>query len=1065
MRSPHNKDSSFIGGLALQKYRRGVEAQQPGAWSESGDLTAGPLDDKAWRQHPTPISSSTEGPSRTSTKHLSSFSTPTELQNSVGTTLGRRSAGTRLPSDAPLMPSSAISTEPQRGKKGLPFLKNPMSTLLMRRKNNQNAPDLRPLPLTVREEEPVYDPRIRGTRVHDFSAPRRKQNIPGHGVVPIRPSANTDLEAAGQETRGEIKANNGLGDDQARNLSNASTLAHSESRSTASQLIEESPSTSTQKAKSSAGKESSSSLDGKHAPPVPPKDDITPSSRPASSKSPQTSSNDARELQKANPSQRTTRSRTISVSEISALPKHMKSTSSRFSFDMTGAAKQEKLLEERHRQRELEKQATVADDPRDSRFDDFDEDDFDYDAMMDDDGLEERIPGVNADFEEYDEALEEKALQEEALQEDVQGDELDPDDDQENFSGFVFQRSNPASSLASPHSAGMVMTPRDADGKVIGFAMTKDNPSLDTLPPSSDMQPSSSKHPLNGQVSGLGIQEQCLSDSAEISKPVRQDELYFDDGIIGLEDEFAEDLAAEPEFDAVPFDESIFDNDDTDQFGRPVAGAFAQAQSQRRAANEDAVVKRESDMTLRFSAQSGTSQSTAHTSISVGGHKNGDGVHHRPAEEAQGSYNVAMPQAVDVEQDSVAAYQAALAAAAHKAAAIGKFQRSSSPPPGDEELQGRMGDSLSETYEDESYDDVGSGYVDMDDLDLDDDAIIAEANASALANDSDGWYGQEFGFYSAPMAQLHGTHNSTSSSLTSFELANGGAFGPKGAGSLDRSTSGRMVSREPNLTPITERSEYSNRNSLMSLGFPPLSSSTPIIQSPGLAQLAMMADRGDEQMTLSALLRLRSRAWGSSQASLASSKDGSPMSDRGETPSSPWNSNFACPVPGPSSGHGRKNSTFSTVSRESEGASASGSPTLTMACPTSAPHCQAMPVSSMDPPSVPFGLSMVPPFQSASEPQNMQTAMPTMEPNEAPLSAVSGRSSMDLARGLEGSHSSLPSRRPGRGHHRHNSSADSVSYLKEEESGEARWVMERRRTAESGHVEILEREVVEGGRI
>jgi hypothetical protein len=49
--------------------------------------------------------------------------------------------------------------------------------------------------------------------------------------------------------------------------------------------------------------------------------------------------------------------------------------------------------------------------------------------------------------------------------------------------------------------------------------------------------------------------------------------------------------------------------------------------------------------------------------------------------------------------------------------------------------------------------------------------------------------------------------------------------------------------------------------------------------------------------------------------------------------------------------------------------------------------------------------------------------------------------------------------------HRHKSSADSISYMKEEDSGETRWVMERRRTADSGEIEVLGREVVEGGRI
>jgi hypothetical protein len=59
--------------------------------------------------------------------------------------------------------------------------------------------------------------------------------------------------------------------------------------------------------------------------------------------------------------------------------------------------------------------------------------------------------------------------------------------------------------------------------------------------------------------------------------------------------------------------------------------------------------------------------------------------------------------------------------------------------------------------------------------------------------------------------------------------------------------------------------------------------------------------------------------------------------------------------------------------------------------------------------------------------------------------------------------------RPGVGGkgHRHKGSADSISYIMEEEegSGEPRWVVERRRTAESGEVELLAREVVGAGMI
>ncbi|KAL3960449.1 hypothetical protein ACCO45_005566 [Purpureocillium lilacinum] len=890
LRSPYNGDSGFIGGVALQNYRRDVEAHK-NARSGSIDLSHG--DDHARRQRPMAVPTATDGgASKYYAKSMSTFSTPLDLQNSAPSGVGRRPAGARLHSDAQLAPPAAAIPEPQKGKKGLPFLKNPMSTLLMRRKNNQNVPDVRPLPLSGRQEEPIYDPRIKGTRVHDFSAPRRKQNAPGQSLVAVRSDSQTDL-SANRSQPSEGKESGPLESRQPRQTSNASESTRSEpAAGTASQLLSRS-SMSSQPTRAPSVEQNLATPEGKSAPPVPPRTTF-----------------------KLHHGQLPRHHhQNISLSEISAVPRHMKSTSSRFSFDMVGAAKQEKLLEERHRQRELERKATGADDPRDSRFDDFDEDAFDYDAMMDDDGLEERIPGVNADFDDEEEAY----------------DDFDPDNDQENFAGFVFQRSNPTSSLGSPQSNGMLNTPRDAEGRAIGFAMTKDTPSLATFP----LSPHAPSPPLDqapaSQASGLGIQDVVEPESTGPLEPVQEDELYFDDGMIGLENEFAEDLAATPEYDAAPFDESIFDNNDTDQFGRPVPGAFAQAQSQRCAAPQGPSAKRESDITSRLSAHSGTSHSTAHTSLSV------DRKEMTTAAESTGQCHdeqdaeTAQEPGLDggLPRDPVAAYQAELAAAAHKAAASGKFQRSASPPQEDDESsQVYQDDTMHEDMYDDEYD---QGFVNMDDFELDDDGIIAEANASALANDSDGWYGQEFGFYSAPSNPSHGSQGSSLSEPSGYEYANGGFFGPKGMGGLDRSTSGRMVSREPNLTPITERSEYSNRNSLMSMGFPPLSSSTPVVQSPGLAQLAMMADSGDDQMTLSALLRLRSKAWGGSQASLVSSREGSPRSDRGDVPSSPWGPNSASAVPGPSGGHIRKSSTFSTLSRDSDAPSGSASPTLTMA--------------------------------------------------------------------------------------------------------------------------------------
>jgi len=128
---------------------------------------------------------------------------------------------------------------------------------------------------------------------------------------------------------------------------------------------------------------------------------------------------------------------------------------------------------------------------------------------------------------------------------------------------------------------------------------------------------------------------------------------------------------------------------------------------------------------------------------------------------------------------------------------------------------------------------------------------------------------------------------------------------------VHRSASGRVVSREPNLTPITERSEYSNRNSLMSLAVPGHGFGTPI-QSPGLAQLAMMADYGTDDMSLSALMKLRSKAWGTSQASITSSREGSPRSEKGDVPSSPWSLNHG-PNLYSNGWHGRSNSSTSNA--------------------------------------------------------------------------------------------------------------------------------------------------------
>jgi hypothetical protein len=159
-----------------------------------------------------------------------------------------------------------------------------------------------------------------------------------------------------------------------------------------------------------------------------------------------------------------------------------------------------------------------------------------------------------------------------------------------------------------------------------------------------------------------------------------------------------------------------------------------------------------------------------------------------------------------------------------------------------------------EVFEDFSYDDNDALFYD--------DPIIAAANAEALENDDEGFYGQEFGFY----AQAHGSCSS--------ELTNGGYFGPRGVEGINRSFSSRGKFREPSLTPITERSEWSTRNSVISLAAAHGAAHSNAMSSPGLAQLVDMGNIEDE-MTLSALMRLRRGAWGGSNGSLRSSS-GSP---------------------------------------------------------------------------------------------------------------------------------------------------------------------------------------------
>ncbi|KAK3683306.1 hypothetical protein B0T22DRAFT_430549 [Podospora appendiculata] len=1091
--TPVRSTHGFMGGLGLQGRRWTAQGTQR---TESTEEI--PHDSHLSRTKPAPPPITTVFSSRPTQKAPSSFVTPTDLQQSAGGFAGKRPAGTRLASEPALSTTPTSAPEAHKGKRGLPFLKNPMSSLLMRRKTSQLASDIQPPPF---QGEPSYDPRIRGTKVHDFSAPRPKRGLSSTEAAassainpdPARQAENSiPAGGLGSESIAASQQLSGFDPKQQRASAkqeppHGTTAGHSETNSAENQLFSVSKPL--------------------PEPPIPsvPEEGPATSVRTTSSSTTRAPSRKSTVLPSSSSSVKTARSFHRSLSGISAresvrsgIPRHMKSTSSRFSFDMVGAANQEKVLEERHRQREQEKKTTDVSGNRDSRFDDFDDDSFDYDAMMDDDGLEERIPGVNTDLEE-DYGLEERipgineeiedefgleesipGINEDLVENDYSEGAADPDDDQENFAGFVFQRSQPATALPSPLIPGALETPRDADGTVIGFAMTIGttpdllhsplpvSPPDTTAPPKTDdTDPGLGIHvsdTKNEVAQDESVFEQNYQDEpVGLPRPraIPADDIYFDDGL-------ADEL--DFEHDGTVFDESIFDMIDTDKYGRPIPGAFARAKEAMQT-TQPQNSKVDSELTSRLSAQSGLSQSTAHTSLSTG-------LQHPPIEAVvgeDGALSAEEALAESTEESSVPGqdlvYQAALAEAAQKAAASGKFRRSSTPPlPAELTITSPTDSSESLKYsghDDACLDDYENDYddglygVNLDDSDFDDDAIIAEANASALANDSDGFYGQEFGFYSQ-ISPSNGASNALSAENL-FHYANGGYFGPAGQG-ISRTTSGRVVSREPNLTPITERSEYSNRNSIMSLGMPANHGSEGrSVQSPGLAQLALLAD--DDSMNLAALRKLRSKAWGGSQTSLVSSREGSPRSERA-TPApdganSPWN------APGSSlygmvahqQQHTRQNSAYSVWSNSDAGASGSGSPTYTV------PMTLPPPPSGLVETSI-WNKSPTQIFDNHDErpERSSSNTTHTVASPASPMTGTTTTTTTSASSPLQ-TRASAPVSRPGVGH-RHKGSADSISYSKEEEeSGGTRWVMERRRTAESGEVEILEREVVEGGRI
>lgn len=677
-------------------------------------------------------------------------------------------------------------------------------------------------------------------------------------------------------------------------------------------------------------------------------------------------------------------SKAESILQPNGFPKRLKSNASRFSFDLAGvgSSAQEKLLEEKHRQKakqrlrdsDISGMSNATDDQNDAH-EEYSASEYDD---MDDDGLEEKIPGVNADSDYTLFPMSRHAT--ENLQPSLSIETNFPDPMSTGLSskvahGNLLQHSGPAlqfltnqaaidSSFPSLTMNGTELRSQSSDACYFG----------------------TNGHPIesaNGPLPQLaGLPPRRMDD---------EDDLYFDDGIIDdLEDR-----------DDQVFDESLFDDESSRIYGLPLRDLKKPPASQPQDRDDTP-------------GDNSLSPPDAENSKAGGGLTRVDS-RDSFIEHSRDSHP-AFSQAASLTKDNLEAYHDALAFAANQAALNGEFNRRKSlVPSGQDEAandvdsapgmtpdDGRTSGEINGHFYGQGMDDP-EGF-DFDDA-LSDDPIIAAANAEALENDDEGFYGQEFGFF----ARANGP----------AEYVNGGYFGPPGTNGIGRSHSGRVNFQEPSLTPITERSEWSHRNSAISLaihGYPP--SMDPALASPGLAHLTdIMTSREEDNMSLSALMKLRRSAWGDSNTSLHSSGSqsqisGSPLNNVHTFPhlplatsskhQPPFSSTFSL---GGSSGMNSSDSSDTSPS----------SPTITLA-------------------------THIPATTAPAATSSPRTDTWQISPQLSRTGAVSG-------------------------HSRTNSGAESVSYVHERDEEGDRWVVEKRRLVGGGKVEVLGREVLQGAMI
>lgn len=673
-----------------------------------------------------------------------------------------------------------------------------------------------------------------------------------------------------------------------------------------------------------------------------------------------------------------------------ALPKHMTSTSSRFSFQIGGggSSAQEKLLEEKHKLHEATKKSSSP------GVDEEEEDDYggyDYDA---DDGLEEMIPGVNADLEDDGfghEIPEGNALVARYADHIAEGPRLPEGKTttvrRQSLQGFHFTPQSLTFSPTSTNNASQP-TPRDHDGFAIGIADSRD-PSEHSEIHSKDGLVDIGKVSMLGGL-GISTAEVHGRRSQQKARPHGQvfddEDLYFDDG------EF-DHVETDPS--ATAFDEQLLD----DETGK-IRDIPAENARKFEAARRSAAVDGDVQVANHWNDTKSFDSNDLHDSIE---HSSRSSLNRH---QANRSSFMRGDSIAGLTETNLAAYHDALAFAANQAAATGKFDRKVSfSQNSDDTSQSPFESQRGVVSDDSRFSHNFSSAIAEDDGfpfddDLDDDPMIAEANAEVLENDDEGFYGQEFGFY----ARSHGKGNS--------ELVNGGYFADRGSNGVKRSHSGKANFQEPSLTPITERSEWSTRNSVVSLQIPGgIPASAQSLPSPGIAQLLELDSPGyDDDLSFTALMKLRGRTFGGSSSSLNSSAAGHPASSPlAYIPNHPFPHSDLTSGRMSSSIHGRSSPAGIPESEEEE--EESERPTLTQNTPR----------------------------------KKMTEPVAVTSPEEMPSSPGS----------------TVGERR--RGHHsRTSSGAESVSYQRDKDG---HWVLERRRTDEGSGAEVIDREYLAGARI